>query len=73
MELAKHPKLLASYQDLQKAQQAKAEARAARQLRGGSHKKRAKKGGSSLAPTNAGGVCSQASMPEICMVKPQQV
>eukprot|EP00891_Asterochloris_glomerata_P005058 jgi/Astpho2/5058/fgenesh1_pg.00071_%23_37_t len=54
VELAKHPKLLASYQDLQKAQQAKAEARAARQLRGGSHKKRAKKGGSSLAPTNAG-------------------
>ena len=61
-ELGKHPKLLASYRDLQKAQQAKGEARAARQLRGGGHRKRAKRGGSSLAPTNAGGVCSWALM-----------
>ena len=61
MELGKHPRLLASYRDLQKAQQAKGEAQAARQLRGGGHRKRAKKGGSSLAPSNAGGVCSWAS------------
>ena len=59
VELGKHPKLLASYQDLQET---KEEARAARQLRVGSHSKRAKRGGSRLAPTNAGGACSQASM-----------
>ena len=62
VELGKHPKLLASYQDLQEAQQGKGSARAARQQRGGGHRQRTRKGGSSLAPTNAGGACSQASM-----------
>ena len=62
VELGKHPKLLASYQVLQKAQEAKGKARAARQLSGGGHRKRAKEGGGSLAPKNAGGVCTWASM-----------